>query len=204
MKTTRTYTMSARAEAVENTRRRILDALFTLAGERMFPEISLEDVAREAGVSVQTVLRQFGSRAALIEANIEDANARVAEERQTPVGDVDRAMTVIVDHYELRGHTALLMLAQEKSDPHVGTITERGRRMHRQWVDEVFAPYHSSSEAVIDLLVVATDVYTWKLLRLDRGLSRSVTERRMKALVRAILDDPENGPENGPEKGTVQ
>jgi hypothetical protein len=34
---------------------------------------------------------------------------------------------------------------------------------------------------------VATDVYTWKLLRIDRGHSRAVTERRMHELVDAVL-----------------
>ncbi|GAA3825793.1 TetR/AcrR family transcriptional regulator [Nocardioides panacisoli] len=189
MKTKRSYTMGARAQAVEQTRRRILDALFELAGERTFPDISLDDVAREAGVSVQTVLRQFGSRAGLFEANIEDAVSRVTEERATPVGDIDAALHVIVDHYERRGKTALLMLAQEKSDHLVSRITERGRQMHRGWVEEVFAPYADASSPTIDLLVVATDVYTWKLLRHDRGLSRSHTEQRMKTLVRAVLDE---------------
>jgi AcrR family transcriptional regulator len=188
MKTKRSYTMGARAQAVEETRRRILDALFELASERTFPDISLDDVAREAGVSVQTVLRQFGSRAALFEANIEDALRRVTEERATPVGDVDAAVRVIVDHYERRGRTALLMLAQEKSDPQVGRITERGRQMHRRWVEGVFAPFAAADSSTVDLLVVATDVYTWKLLRHDRGLSRSQTEQRMKTLVRAVLD----------------
>jgi hypothetical protein len=42
-------------------------------------------------------------------------------------------------------------------------------------------------DEAIDLLVVATDVYTWKLLRHDRGLSRSATQERMRALVDAVL-----------------
>jgi AcrR family transcriptional regulator len=192
MKTKRSYTMGARAEAVEETRQRILEALFTLTRARMFPDISLDDIARDAGVSVQTVLRQFGSRAALIEATIEYAITRVADERATPVGDIDAALAVILDHYELRGDTAMLMLAQEKSDPQVGAITEQGRQMHRRWVEQVFAPYAGAHDPVIDLLVVATDVYTWKLLRRDRGLSRSQTAQRMKQLVTAVLatDDP--------------
>ena len=187
MNTKRAYTMTARAEAVEETRQRILEALFALTRTRMFPDISLDDVARDAGVSVQTVLRQFGSRAALIEATIEYSITRVAEERATPVGDIDEALEVILDHYELRGDTAMLMLAQEKSDSQVGAITEQGRHMHRRWVEQVFAPYAAAHDPVIDLLVVATDVYTWKLLRRDRRLSRKQTEQHMKKLVAAVL-----------------
>src|SRR4249920_955151 len=102
MKTTRTYTMTARAEAADATRARIREALFELGTTRMFTEISLEDVARAAGVSVQTVLRHYGSRAALIESNIDYALGRVAHERVAPEGDVDAALAVLVDHYELR------------------------------------------------------------------------------------------------------
>lgn len=187
MKTKRKYTMGARAQSVEETRQRIIEALFELSGQRMFPEISLDDVARDAGVSVQTILRQFGSRAALVETVIEYSMSRVTAERATPVGDVDAAMRVLLDHYELRGDTALLMLAQESSSPEVAAITERGRRMHRAWVEDVFSPYAGPQDALLDLLVVATDVYTWKLLRRDRRLSRAQTEKQMKTLVAAVL-----------------
>lgn len=187
MKTKRTYTMGARARAVEETRQRILQALFSLSRTRMFPDISLEDIAREAEVSVQTVLRQFGSRASLIETYMDYAIDRVIEERVAPVGDVDAALRVLLDHYEVRGDTAMLMLAQEHRDPQLGVITERGRQMHRRWVEEAFAPYARGRDELVDLLVVATDVYTWKLLRRDRGLSRARTEQQMKQLVRAVL-----------------
>jgi hypothetical protein len=36
--------------------------------------------------------------------------------------------------------------------------------------------------------VIATDVYTWKILRRDRGLSRKVVERRMQRLVETVLE----------------
>jgi len=164
------------------------EALFELGTKQVFSDISLEDVAREAGVSVQTVLRHFGSRAALIESNIDYALGRVAHERVAPEGDVDAALAVLVDHYELRGDTVMLMLAQEANDEQVHRLTENGRRMHRDWVRSTFAPVVSGREDLLDLLVVATDVYTWKLLRRDRGYSRDITEQRMAALVRAVTD----------------
>jgi AcrR family transcriptional regulator len=195
MKTTRTYTMTARAEAAEATRARIREALFELGTTRMFTEISLEDVARAAGVSVQTVLRHYGSRAALIESNIEFAIAKVTHERAVPAGDLDTALAVLIDHYELRGDTVMLMLAQEGTDEQVRRLTDSGRRMHRDWVASTFAPLVAGREDLLDLLVVATDVYTWKLLRRDRGLSRATTEQRMKALVRSVTSDAENDAE---------
>src|SRR5215217_4870481 len=163
MKKTRSYTMGARAEAVAETRQRIIEALFDLGRERMFPDISLDDIATAADVSVQTLLRHFKSRAGLIDATMDHAIATVTEERHAPVGDVDAAIAVIIEHYEDRGQTALLMLAQETSDPQLAELTRRGRAMHRTWVTEVFGPFAGPRDPLIDLLVVATDVYTWKL-----------------------------------------
>ena len=68
--------MTSRARAVEETRRRILDASVDLHGERLVADISLDDIAERAGVSVQTVLRHFGSRAGLVEAAVEHAAGR--------------------------------------------------------------------------------------------------------------------------------
>jgi AcrR family transcriptional regulator len=126
MKTTRTYTMTARAKSAEETRRRILQAAFTLQSQRLASEIGLEAVADEAGVSVQTVLRHFGNRAGLFDATVVFANEQVTEERRTPVGDVPAAIRVLVDHYELRGDMALIMLAQESTLEHLRRMADRG------------------------------------------------------------------------------
>ncbi len=190
MNTTRPYTMTTRARAVEETRARIIDACVALHGERPVTQIGLDDVAGRAGVSVQTVLRHFGSRSGLEEASFERAQQAVSDERRTPVGDVPTAVNVIVDHYERRGDMALLMLTQEAHQELMARITERGKAMHRAWVEEVFAPYLDAAddrEELADLLVVATDVYTWKLLRRDRRLGRDRTERRMRHLVERLL-----------------
>jgi AcrR family transcriptional regulator len=191
--TRRPYTMTTRARAVEGTRARIIDACVALHGERPVTDIALDDIAGRAGVSVQTVLRHFGSRAGLEEASFERAQQAVADERRTPVGDVPAAVHVIVEHYERRGDQALLMLSQEGQQELMARITEQGKALHRAWVQEVFAPYVAGAddpEELTDLLVVATDVYTWKLLRRDRGLGRDRTERRMRHLVDRILDLP--------------
>jgi AcrR family transcriptional regulator len=192
MKSTRPYTMDNRARSVEETRRRILRATFELHTEQHTARIALDDVADRAGVSVQTVLRHFGSRDGLLRETAEHARSQVSEERQAPVGDVAVAVRVLLDHYELRGAATLMLLAQEAEDDVIRSVTDDGRRLHRSWVAEVFAPYldplsDDDREELWDLLVVATDVYTWKLLRHDRGLSRDRTEQRLLHLLGALL-----------------
>ncbi|MEW5853654.1 MAG: helix-turn-helix domain-containing protein [Myxococcota bacterium] len=192
MKSPRSYTMKARAQAVEQTRRQILDATVALHLERLVSEVGLDHIAERAGVSVQTVLRHFGSRAELIEATFAHAAPVVQEERRAPAGDVDAAVRSIMAHYEARGDGVLILLAQERTEELARRITQVGRKTHRTWVKEVFTPLlrgRADAEQLLDLLVVATDVYTWKLLRRDRGLSRQNTEERIKHLVSALLAD---------------
>lgn len=63
----RVYTSQLRTEQAEGTRERILDA--TIRAAARSPEgISVPDVAREAGVSVPTIYRHFGTKRALFEA----------------------------------------------------------------------------------------------------------------------------------------
>jgi AcrR family transcriptional regulator len=193
MKTSkRPYVMSARAEAVAQTRERILRAALRRTDHMPLSAVSLADIAADADVSVQTVLRQFGSRAQLIDAAIDLALEEIVDERQAPRGDVARAMTALLDHYEARGDSAILLLGQESNDPHAARITDKGRAMHRTWVEDVFAPLlgdvtGSLREEMVDMLVIATDAYVWKILRRDRGLSRDVVERRMLHLVECVL-----------------
>ncbi len=193
MKTTRPYVMTARAEAVAETRERILRASLALTDHQPLSAVSLADIAADAGVSVQTVLRQFGSRDALIDASVELALSEIVEERHVLPGDFPGAMSSLLDHYETRGDGAMLLLSQEMTDTHAARITAKGRALHRTWVEDVFTARLGdltgpSREELIDMLVVATDAYTWKILRRDRGLSREVVERRMLRLVESVLE----------------
>jgi AcrR family transcriptional regulator len=178
--------MTARAESVARTREQILAAAFALGDERMTVMIGLAEVAERAGVTVRTLLRHFGSREGLFDAVYEYASERVVEERETPVGDARAAVATIVAHYERRGDRVMRMLEEARIDERMATYVERGRRVHREWVRTVFAPQlaqAADAPELEDLLVVATDVYTWKLLRRDWGLSRKRTEERIYQLI---------------------
>ena len=193
VKATRSYVMTTRADAVAQTRERILRAALRRTDRLPLSTVTLADIAADAGVSVQTVLRQFGSRDGVIDAGIELALGEITEERQAPRDDLPGAMSVLLDHYEARGDSAILLLGQEVSDPHAARITAQGRATHRAWIEDVFTPQldevtGSEREEMIDMLVITTDAYTWKILRRDRGLSRKVVERRMLRLVEAVLE----------------
>lgn len=187
--------MANRSIAAARTQDRILRATVELATEKLTVEIVLADVAGRAGVTVQTILRHFGSRDRLFDAAVKFAGAEVVAERSAPVGDVSEAVRVIVEHYETRGDWVIALLGQEASDERIRGITVPGKQLHRDWVKTVFGPQladrpETGRPIIADLLVVATDVYTWKLLRRDCSLDRDRTEHTMRHLVDAILASP--------------
>jgi AcrR family transcriptional regulator len=71
--------------------------------ETMSLDIALRDVAARAEVSVQTVLRHFGSREGLLSATLEF------------------------------GDWVITVLGQEPAHPQMRRMTETGRAMHRRW-----------------------------------------------------------------------
>ena len=188
----RPYRMVARAKAAEETGQRILEAVLELYTERYFDQVSLEDVAERAGVTVQTVLRRFGNKDRLLDAATEVARGRVAGQRdEAPIGDVAGAVENLVAHYEELGDRVLRLLAQEDRVPAFRRATDVGRAMHYEWVERTFAPLlagHSGGarERVLAELIAICDVYVWKVLRRDLGLSRRQAELALTEMILAL------------------
>jgi AcrR family transcriptional regulator len=188
----RAYRMGARAEATAATGERILDAAEAAFYEQPADEVTLAAVAERAGVTVQTVLRRFGNRQALLGAALARAATRVSQQRgSAPVGDVGGAVRVLVDHYEELGDRVLRVLGEEDRNRALHTLTDLGRAYHREWCKHVFAPTLGELEGAelerrTAQLVAVTDVYVWKLLRRDQGLSREKTELAMRELVEPL------------------
>jgi AcrR family transcriptional regulator len=195
VRSSRPYRMVARAESALATGERILDAAVEVFWESPTAQVSLEEVARRAGVSVQTVIRRFGGREGLVTAAGEREARRVREQReQAAVGDVHGAVRVLVDHYEELGERVLRMLSEEPRVPGLHEIADRGRALHRQWCARVFAPALAGRSGIerdrrLAQLVTVCDVYTWKLLRLDCGLSRRQTELALIELLQPLLEE---------------
>ena len=188
----RPYRMGARAEAAAETGRRILEAVIELHMERFFDQVSLEDIAERAGVTVQTVIRRFGNKERLIEAATEEVTRRVERQRdQAPVGDVRGAVENLVDHYEEWGDSVLRLLAQEERVPAFRSVTDAGRALHYEWVERTFAPIlvdrtGKARRRLLAELIAICDVYFWKLLRRDLGLSRKQTELALREMILAL------------------
>jgi AcrR family transcriptional regulator len=192
----RPYRMEARAVAVAATGEDILDATVEVFWEREGDQLSLEEVARRAGVTVRTVIRRFGGKEGLFAAAVDRETERVRSERdRAPVGDVAAAVHVLLDSYEATGDRMLAVLAEEQRAPSLAVIVDRGRALHREWCARVFAAALAGLNGVererrLAQLVAVCDVYTWKLLRRDAALSRRQTELAMVELLTPILEAP--------------
>lgn len=193
----RAYRQTARAQMAEETARRILDAFAARLMSGWFDEIRLEDVAAEAGVTVQTVIRRFGGKDGLLDAATERLSDDIRARRRVAAGDLAAAVHALAEDYEQAGDLVMRILAQEDRYPAIRRMTDEGRRSHRAWVEAVFAPGLAglpadAAQRRTDALVAATDIYIWKLLR--RDLKRPLAEYRalVSRLVQgALAGDPE-------------
>lgn len=188
----RPYRMRARAAAAAETGRGILEAMQTLFAERPYDLITVQAVADRAGVTVQTVLRRFGSKAGLLAAAAADARSRIAAQRdEAPAGAPERAVRNLFDHYERWGTVSLRLLEEEHRTPQIAALTREARGLHARWVDRVFAASLAEVTGAArtlrraQLLAIA-DVYVWKVLRRDLGLSRADAERAVAGMVDAV------------------
>ena len=190
----RTYRMDARAAAAEATRARILDVAYTQFLERWYDEVTLRDLAKEAGVALQTVVNHFGTKENLFFAVAERFSASIAETRGGVLpDDIAAAAAALVADYEQTGDTNMRMLALEERVPAVAEGLTTGRQSHREWVERIFPTALSNlrgaqRQRVLAELLSITDVLTWKLLRRDHGLSRAQTVEAIRELLEAVHD----------------
>jgi len=189
---TRAYDMSNRAAQAEATRERIRAAAVALYQERSLDGFTLEEVAERAAVTVQTVLRAFKSKDQLIMAALNTLALHGQPIKERAPGDVDGAVAMIFDLYEAVGDLVIRQLGDEQRLPGMKADMDIGRAKHADWVRTSFAPQLERHDAaqrapIFSALMVATDVYVWKLLRRDQGLDRGDAEAVVRQLINGVI-----------------
>jgi AcrR family transcriptional regulator len=190
----RSYRQGARAVAAEETGQRILDAFARRIREDWHDQVTLEQIAHEAGVSVPTIIRRFGGKEQLFEATWERLAREVQARRAVAAGDALGAVRAIVADYEVIGDMVMRSLVQEERFPALKPLNDQGRADHRAWIETTFAPWLAGLGAVarrerVDALVAATDLYVWKLVRRDMGRSIAHVRRLMLTLIEGALGE---------------
>jgi AcrR family transcriptional regulator len=194
--TARPYVMRARAENAAATRLRIVESARSLLVTHSFEDMTIDAIADRAGTTPRTVLRIFGNKEELFA----EALHSLGQFGQAPItpGDLDALIRGTHDFYEKVGDTVIRWLADEPRLPAMHEHLNIGRQHLRAWVGKAFAPtldrlQRDRREEVHDALIVAFDVYTWKLLRRDFGLSRRAAQARIRHLVVGLIAEGRNG-----------
>jgi AcrR family transcriptional regulator len=193
----RSYRQTARADSAEATGRRIIDAFLARLMQQWFDEITLDAIAEDAGVTVQTVVRRFGGKEGLLGSAVESLGAQINAQRAAPPGDLDRLVQNLIGDYEKTGDAVIRLLALEPRQAALKSVLDFGRGEHQRWVASVFAEVLDGVEPAdrqltLDALLTATDVYAWKLLRRDMGRSARATAATLKNLIQAIINNSQN------------
>lgn len=195
----RPYRMTARAQQAAETAQRILDATKAHFETSDFDQVTLAGIARDAAVTEQTVIRRFSNKEGLLAALIEREMPRVEADRIPVDGDhssLEQAIQTLVRHYEEDGYAILNYLRQEERSEAVKSLLGNGRALHARWValycrdvlGDVTTP---EGERRLSAVIAATDIYTWKVLRLDRGQSVTDVEQIILSLIRGLQPKPE-------------
>ena len=189
----RAYDMTNRGHRAGGTRRRIAEAALVLFMERDYDDVSLNEIARAAGVSHQTVLNHCESKAGVLLAAGEVFSEQISElEADAVPGDVASVVHTTCARYEVLGDANARWAAMSTRAPEVAEGLARGRLAFQGWLEEVFGEHLPADDAderrrVLLGLHAALDVFTWKLLRRDLGLSIEQTEVQLTDLVLGVL-----------------
>ena len=189
----RRYRMGTRAVSATANGESILASARMLFGALRYDQVSLDDVAAKAGVTERTVVRRFGSKEQLFGAVGAERAASIRRARdEVPAGDIPEAVRLLVGTYEDWGDEVLHLLSQERGLPGVTNRVEAGRRYHATWVERAFSPLLAKLPPAIRRrrlgeLQAVTDIYSWKVLRRDVGLSRAEVEASLRELIGDIV-----------------
>ena len=138
----RKYDMTKRTNRAEKTKERIIKSTEILLATGPLAEVTLPAIAKGANITVQTVLRQMGSRDGCLRAVANLVYERIDSQRgHTKPGDVDSAISTLIAHYETESALILNLLQQvNKGETFAKNAAERGQIYHRKWVEDSFEP----------------------------------------------------------------
>ncbi len=188
---TRRYTQRARAAAAGQRRERVLQAAHDLLMTSSWDEVTLERVALRADVAVKTVVRQFGSKDALLVDCMRWRVPREAASRAVDPGDVEGAAHALAERYEEISPVVARFTPLEDKIPAVAQMLGLARAGHLDWLATVFAPWlprrpSALRRARLAALFGATEMYVWHVWRRRLSWSRRVAQAAMLELLQSL------------------
>ena len=197
------YNSARRRQQAAETRRAILAAASRLFAERGFAGTSLEAIAQEAGVAVQTVYSSVGGKRALLPAINdyidEEAGLAPAVQEMEAATDPRQLVRLTVQltrqFAERKGDYFVVLQAAATSDPELGSIVEEGRRRHRagtEYIAKKLAALGAlrlrlTTARAAQIIGVITWVENHTILVRDYGLSYDQAEDWLTSILEDLL-----------------
>ncbi|MCW5591390.1 MAG: TetR/AcrR family transcriptional regulator [Burkholderiales bacterium] len=171
----RTYTKLRRAALEEETRERIVRATVALHARHGGLGTSYAMIAKQAGVSPQTVYNHFPDLAALFGActgHVEDGAPPLGPETlrrgRTPAARLRLLAAAAYARHEHLAPWMRLGWYEAALIPELGAIAARGEAALRQLIAAAVAPEREPTDAFVDAAFVLLDYPAWKALTRDR------------------------------------
>jgi AcrR family transcriptional regulator len=186
----RPYQSELRAEQAEETRRRILDASLRVAAAGL-ASLSVPAVAREAGVSVPTVYRHFGTKAELLTEMYPHAAQRAGLDRVLDPSTVDEVKGVtraVIERMDAMDDASRAALASPIADEvRHATMPARFKRI-RKLAESIDPPLSAADvDRITRLLVVLFSSSAVRMWRDHLGVSADQVADDVDWYVRAAI-----------------
>jgi len=195
---TRSYDMSRRSRAVDAAREQASSAAYQLLADPACHELSLDDVARAAGVTRATLYNQFGSRAALLVAIFRELARRMKAERiyvamrlPDPLQALNATLRESTRAYAREQRVIRKLFAFAALDAEVQVEVARSERTRRESLAHLAArlsergQLRMSVEDATALLASLTSFQAFEAWAFDAG--PRITEQRLRQLAHAGL-----------------
>ncbi len=187
----RAYSSKLREEQAEQTRERIVEALFEQVLDTQRNDFSIADVAKRAGVSERTVYRYFPTREDLVGAVDERFND--IEEQPKPPRSVSDFPRHVAELYEWFGNNEQLVEAAHVAgigrELHLRARARRGEKARRV-MDRLFKPLPKRERKIL-FAVVRTMFGSaiWRAMREEGGLTNEEAAEAAQWVASLIAKD---------------
>ena len=186
----RPYRSELRARQAEDTRGAILDAAVRVLA-RGIATLSIPDVAREAGVSIPTVYRHFGTKQDLVDAiypYLEQRAGRGMLALPTHLDDLRAGVRQILDHLDAFDDLARAAMASPAAEEARHRSMPRRLELIGAMLDSLDPPLAPrDKDRIARLLVILTSSQSLRTWRDHLGVSADDVAAEIEATVRTAI-----------------
>ena len=186
-------TLSPQAQLAELTRQRIFSAVHELLREQWLQDLTTQNIAVAAGVSVQSLYRHFGSLEKLITCALDEVQLIDAPfptvPQQLSLADI---LDGLAAYYESHGPFIRKLKSQADRQPQLAVQWQQLQIRHREWVQanfEIFLQslYPGQRQGLADQITCLTSIDFWAVYRLELGRSQVELMEGWQRILRAVL-----------------